>query len=85
MLPRHCNIAQEYQTPVPSQSQPALIRHFCLSTDSVASSPCTKKASGDDTLMATEPVEHIVGVTEVEASQKLEHQTFDHVAVDFPI
>ena len=26
-----------------------------------------------------------MGVAEVESSQKLEHQTFDHVAVDFPI
>ena len=26
-----------------------------------------------------------MGVAEVEASQKLEHQAFDHVAVDFPI
>ena len=84
MLPRHCNIAQEYQTPVPSQSQPALILHFCLSEDSVASSPCTGQwawhSSGK-----TAPMEHIVGVAEVEASQKLEHQAFDHVPVDFPI
>ena len=26
-----------------------------------------------------------MGVAEVEASQKLEHQAFDHVTVDFPI